>query len=167
MAWTYSGDPATSNRDAVRFHMQDTDIDRPLLSDEEVDYLIAQWYVSYGSLILVAAVGCEIVAGKYAGQVTVSADGVSVSVGELQGKYDTLAASLRDQYKLEQAASPMLEGVMHDLVSDPTIEPLRFGIGFTDNIRVGRQDYGNYDPGNWPGVPYPEDPAWYPTGSGG
>lgn len=166
MAWTYSGDPAMSNRDAVRFHMQDTDIDRPLLSNEEIDYLIDQWAEKYDSLILVAAVGCEIVAGKYAGQVTVSADGVSVSVGELQGKYDTLAASLRDQYKLEQAASPMLEGVMHDPNLDPNIKPLRFGVGFTDNYRAGRQDYGDHDPGSWP-TPFPEDPAWWPTGSGG
>jgi len=167
MAWTYSGDPATSDKDAVRFHMQDTDIDRPLLSDEELEYLITQWSEKYDSLILVSAVACEIVAGKYAGQVSVSADGVSVSVGELQGKYDLLASSLRDQYKLEQAASPLLEGVLHQLEPDPFIEPLRFGIGFMDNIRVGRQDYGDYDPGSWPGVPYPEDPAWYSTNGGG
>ena len=33
MAWSYSGDPASSDKDAVRFWVQDTDSAVPLLSD--------------------------------------------------------------------------------------------------------------------------------------
>ena len=42
MAWTYSGDPATSDRDHLRFITGDTDQNRPLWQDEEIDFLITQ-----------------------------------------------------------------------------------------------------------------------------
>lgn len=38
---TYSGDPATSELDAARFLVGDTDIDNLVLSDSEVDFLLA------------------------------------------------------------------------------------------------------------------------------
>lgn len=41
MNWTYSGDPTSSLRDEVRFLYGDTDPGDPLLSDEELAYLIA------------------------------------------------------------------------------------------------------------------------------
>ena len=40
--FTYGNDPATSNRDAVRFLVGDTNEDRPLLDDREVDWAISQ-----------------------------------------------------------------------------------------------------------------------------
>ena len=36
MAWTYSGDPNTSTKDAIRFLTGDTDPDDELISDEEI-----------------------------------------------------------------------------------------------------------------------------------
>ena len=42
MAWTYSGDPATSNRDAVRFLIGDTNTKRQLFQHEELSYLLTQ-----------------------------------------------------------------------------------------------------------------------------
>lgn len=41
MTWTYSGDPAANDRDAVRFLVADTDSTDPLISDEEIAYLIS------------------------------------------------------------------------------------------------------------------------------
>lgn len=41
MTWTYSGDPSTSDRDAVRFLVADTDSTDPLINDEEIAYLLA------------------------------------------------------------------------------------------------------------------------------
>ena len=43
MAWTYSGNPGASNLDEVRFLIQDTDSTDPLLSNEEINYLLAEW----------------------------------------------------------------------------------------------------------------------------
>lgn len=98
MSWTYSGDPGTSALDAVRFWMQDIQEQRQLLQNEDINYLLNTWMPSVQSVIFVAAVGCEVVAARYADEVQVSADGVSVSVGDLQQKYMTLAEQLRDQW---------------------------------------------------------------------
>lgn len=40
MTFTYSGNPGASALDEVRFLIQDTDEDEPLLSDEEITYLL-------------------------------------------------------------------------------------------------------------------------------
>ena len=36
MTWTYSGDPATNARDAIRFLTGDTDTNDQLINDEEI-----------------------------------------------------------------------------------------------------------------------------------
>lgn len=150
MSWSYSGNPATSDLDAVRFYISDTDAELPLLQNEDIEFLLTRWMPIYKSVLLTSAVACEIIAGKFARQVTVNADGVSVGISELQIKYNQLAESLRDQYKMEQTGTPLLPGVLYDPVWDPTIKPTRFGIGFTDNYMAGRQDYGDYDPSGYP-----------------
>ena len=40
MAFTYGGDPANSNREAVRFWSGDTNSSDQLLADAEIDYLL-------------------------------------------------------------------------------------------------------------------------------
>ena len=166
MSWTYSGDPAFSDKDTVRFYISDIDAELPLLQDEDIYFLLDRWMPVYKSTLLTAAVAAEIIAGKFARQVSVNADGVSVGISELQQKYNDLAESLRDQYKMEQQGTPLLPGVLYDPVWDPTIKPTRFGVGFTDNYMVGRQDYGDYDPSGfpngWAGEGGQEDPvdAW-------
>lgn len=164
MSWSYSGNPASSDRDAVRFYIGDTDSTRPMLSNEDIDFVNSEWLPKYGSLLLTASQCCEVISGAFAREVTVSADGVSVAVSELQQKFNMLAESLRDQWKIEQAGLPIVSGVLFDPFRDPTIKPLRFGVGFNDNYEAGRQDYGDYDPGSAPGAPFPTDNAWWPEG---
>lgn len=43
MAWTYSGNPASSARDALRFLIGDTNSAEPIMQDEELDYLITEY----------------------------------------------------------------------------------------------------------------------------
>jgi len=150
VTWSYSGNPASSTLDTVRFYINDTDETQPLLSNEDIQFLLDLWMPIYKSPLLTSAVAAEVVAGKFARQVSVSADGVSVSVSELQEKYNDLAYNLREMYKLEEIGTPVLPGIIYDPVWDPTIKPTRFGIGFTDNYLAGRQDYGNYDPDGYP-----------------
>jgi hypothetical protein len=147
--WTYSGNPSSSVRDEVRFWMQDVDTNLPLMSDTEIDYLINTFEDQYGSAIMVAAIGCEVLSAKFASEVAVSADGVSVGTSELQQKYNMLAESLRDQYKSTTGldAAPLVGGILFNEAWDSTIKPLMFGIGFMDNYRAGRQHYGDYAPG--------------------
>ena len=163
MSWSYSGNPASSDRDAIRFYIGDVDLSRPMLSNEDIDFVKAEWLPKYGSVILAAAQCCEVISGSFAREVSVSADGVSVAVSELQQKFNMLAESLRDQWKIEQAGLPIVTGVLFDPLPDPSIKPLRVGVGFTDNYLVGRQDYGDYDPGSAPDAPFPTDPSWWPV----
>ena len=149
MTWSYSGDPASSDRDAIRFYIGDTDTTLQLLQDEDIDFLLLKWMPVYNSDLLTAAAAAEIVANHFAREVSVSADGVSVGSNELQQKYNDLAMNLRDMYKIEQIGTPILPGIW-DLTWDPSIKALRFGVGFTDNYLAGRQDYGDYDPSGFP-----------------
>ena len=45
MTWTYSGDPSSNDRDAVRFLVADTDVTDPLIEDEEITYLLTLYLV--------------------------------------------------------------------------------------------------------------------------
>lgn len=148
--WTYSGVPSASEKDEVRFWTQDVDQSRPLLSDEEITFLIDRWYKKIGSLIYVSAIACEVIASKYTSEINVNADGVSVSVGDLQQRYITLAQRLRDTADVEMGDEVAFEmEVMYGSQLSESLEPLVFGIGFMDNWEVGRADYGNYHPGRW------------------
>ena len=59
MTWTYSGNPASSDRDAVRFLVAETDSTDPLITVEEIAYLIAIYteapYAAVGAARAIAA----------------------------------------------------------------------------------------------------------------
>jgi hypothetical protein len=40
MAWTYTGDPKSSEKDEYRFLIRDTDANEPVLQDEEIQYIL-------------------------------------------------------------------------------------------------------------------------------
>lgn len=148
MTYSYSGDPSTSDLDEVRFWIQDTDEagnGEWILTDEELKFLIATWFPISESLLLVSATAAEVIATKYTSQISISGDGVSVQLSELQNKYQTLATKLRDQAKALSASNtgPLLTGLLWDSGRDMTIQPLVFGIGFMDNFEAGRQNYGD------------------------
>lgn len=42
MSWSYSGDPQNSELDMCRFLISDTDVDNPIMQDEEIAYLISE-----------------------------------------------------------------------------------------------------------------------------
>jgi hypothetical protein len=73
MTFTYVG-PANSDRDKVRFLIQDTDTTRQLMSDEEIAWLISEWNDVYEA----AANAADALAAKFTGK----AD-YSKSVGDL------------------------------------------------------------------------------------
>lgn len=141
--WSYSGDPSASDLDQVRFYVQDVDPARQLLSNEEIEFLLAQWIDAVASPLYVAAVAAEVIAAKFVPEVNVSGDGISVDQGSLQQRYNDLAASLREQYKALYQYEPVdLSSVMAQM-RDATIVPLSFGVGMHDNRWAGLQDYGS------------------------
>jgi len=147
MTWSYSGDPADSDLDAIRFFCQDTDTEDQLITDEEIEYLYNLWTPVYGNNLMVASMVAEAIAAKFTREVAYSADGVSVAVEQLQQKYNDLASSLRDQYKqYDIGAGVMLQGVLYSEQMDPLIKPTIFAIGMNDNKRAGQQEYGGVYP---------------------
>ena len=141
--FSYSGDPEFSSKDKVRFYLQDTDPDDPLLSDQEINHLLTKWMPVWDSEVYIAAIGAEVISGRFAREVSVSADGVNIGVQELQQKYNELALSLRDMYKNENiAGGPDAGGMLWDDQFDPSLSPLSFWKGMHDNVRAGQQDFG-------------------------
>lgn len=96
MAWSYSGDPSTSDRDRVRFLVGDTDALEPQLQNEEIDHLLAQG----GGPVLAAVQAAEALAARYARRVSGSAGGISRTSSDLVDHYLTLARRLRAELAL-------------------------------------------------------------------
>jgi len=82
MAWTYSGDPANSTKDAVRFLIGDTDTTDQLLNDAEVNFCIVQ---AGESIYQSAHDCCYSIASKFSRMAT------SKTVGDLSLSYSDRA----------------------------------------------------------------------------
>jgi hypothetical protein len=162
VTFSYSGDPADSQLDAVRYLIGDTNANEPLVTDEEISFMIVQWYPLYGTLEWVSAEILDTLAARYAREANYSADGVSVSLAAVQQQLATQAASLRAQHdRLFVGAEVDVGGVdlyEHADAESLGIRPFCFGTGFMDNFYAGKQDYGGreyrdgmytpeYDPG--------------------
>ncbi len=93
MTWSYSGNPATSDRDKVRFLVFDTDTNEQLINNEEIDWLLTE----QTSVYMAAANAAEAIAAKFAKDVTRSAVGLSATVGNRSSFYLRLADTLRAQ----------------------------------------------------------------------
>lgn len=160
MSFSYSGDPAASNLDEVRYRLGDTDSTNPLLTDEEIQFQINTWVLdtTKGYTNTWAAAECaETIAARFAREVSYSADGVSVGGNELQTKYTELAGTLRSQYDRSQTlGGPDAGGMIQGEEFDSTIKPLSFSKGMHDNRRAGQQEYGGEGP-------YLLDPGIYGT----
>jgi hypothetical protein len=76
MTFTYSGDPSTSTRNAVRFLINDTLSADALFSDEELNYLIAEWGTN---VYEISRAACEVLVSRFSRL----ADSTSKSVGDI------------------------------------------------------------------------------------
>lgn len=96
MAWTYTADPANSDRDAVRLAIGDTDTSDQQLQDSEIEYYLGLFGVAgSGRVIPAAARACDGLAAKYARQVNTTNQGLSVGASDRMAHYQSLAESLR------------------------------------------------------------------------
>ena len=143
MTFTYGGDPSSSLLEAIRFYAQDTDSTDVLLTDEEINYLVAQWADVSDNPILLASAVCETISAKFTRELSYSGDGASVGASELQEKYARLATDLREQFKaIDVGEGPDVGGIMVGEYYDTTIKALVWAKGQHDNVEAGRQDYG-------------------------
>ena len=157
MTWTYSGDPSLSSLDAVRFMLGDIDSTVQLLSNEEINYLLVG-RTPRGA----AAEAASSLAARFAREVSFSADGVSVSVEQLQDKYAKLALELRAGDRRDrQRGYPYGGGYSRADVAreqaDSDRIPLHFASHIHDNPSAGQihhsdggtgSDLGEYEPGH-------------------
>ena len=84
MSWSYSGNPADSSLDKVRFLIGDTDTTDQLLTDEEINYTISE---SGGSIYQSAHDAAYAIASKFARMAS------STSVGDMSISYSDRGAS--------------------------------------------------------------------------
>lgn len=91
--WTYTGDPQNSDRDAVRFYIQDTDSANPQIYDAEIDMLLAQ----FGSPLYAAAQAARSLGAKYARKVSKRVGDLSINYGDIAKNYSSLADELQQQ----------------------------------------------------------------------
>lgn len=145
MTTTYDN-PAFSDKDEIRFLIQDTGPNEWYLQDEEITYAINKWSSLYNSPIYTAAVLADILASRYAGEASYSADGVSIGLGQLADQFRALAASLREQYKNSLVGgTPDVGGITPGEGLYPGIKPFNFGTGMHDHPEAGNQEFGGID----------------------
>jgi hypothetical protein len=144
MTWTYDGDPTADDVSAIHYLVGDTDTGRQLIQDEEIQFWINTVGPIYGSNHMTAAYCAESIGARFASEVAISGDGVSVSADQLQTKFDQLATALRAQYARLQGAGavPYVGGIETFPSYDPNVKAFQFGIGMHDNLAAGDQAYG-------------------------
>jgi len=135
MTWTYSGNPASSTRDEVRFLIQDTDTNDQLLSNEELDYLITS-YAGDAYAAAIAAVIALIAKAARAVEETKSVGDLSLSrrAGARLAQWESLKKSLDTERFRRFPAAP----VVNANAILPTDEGIVEGEG-TDFV-VGQMD---------------------------
>jgi hypothetical protein len=140
---SYSGDPSASTLDEIRFLIGDTSNDgHERLSDEEITYVITKLGPTYTDALMYAAYCADRIADLFAGEVSISADGVSISTDQLQDKYRTMAQRLREEYARLHGvgAAPFAGGSsLWDDYLDWDVKPRTFAVAMNDNRMAGRQ----------------------------
>lgn len=94
MAWSYSGNPAASAQDEVRFLVGDTDTADQQISDEEIAYALAETgNVVYDAAAMVA----RAIAAKWAKKADKSVGGLSINYSQKHDRYVGLAEALAEE----------------------------------------------------------------------
>lgn len=138
--------PTTSDKDQVRFLIQDVNSSEPFMQDEEINFMLSKWKDRLGSVEYVASACAEVLAARYAREASISADGVNIQLGIVAQQFRDLAASLRQQHKsLLVGGFPDVGGITPYEEQDPSIAPFAFGTGMHDDLEAGRQEYGSRD----------------------
>ena len=106
MTWTYTG-PTTSERDEVRYIVQDTNCDEQLLQDNEIDYEL----LKNSTVDRAALSAAEKIARFFGRQATVRDAGFSVDYAARAKWYWELVKDLRSQ---GVGIAPYVGGISRD-----------------------------------------------------
>jgi len=129
VSWSYSGDPSSSDRDAVRFAIGDTDTNDQQLTDEEIDYLLGLY-----PTVNECAIACvDSLIAKYARLVSQSVGAISISYGERLSNYKTLLGRLsRKRGRLIPFAGGTTISGKDTADEDTDRDPPKFKVGMFD-----------------------------------
>jgi hypothetical protein len=134
MAWTYSGNPGSSNLDEVRFLIGDTDSTSQLLSNEEINYLLGAYGEAYAAAVacvvaLIAQASRTVEESKKVGDLS-----LSIKSGARLQQWITLKATLESERFRRYPAAPV--------VNPNAILPTHIGIveGEGTDYVVGQMD---------------------------
>lgn len=142
MTWSYVA-PGDSDKDTVRFLVGDTDADDPLVTDEEINFVLDEFP---SSNYWAAAEIAETIAAGFSREVNQSADGLSWSGDSLAQKYYDLAEKLRKAAarKRRSGFAPYAGGLSKNERklddADDDLEKGHFRSSMHDNPRGQRQD---------------------------
>ena len=100
--YTYSGDPASSTKDAVRFYIGDVDTSRPLLSDEEIAFLLLGTN-PVDTPTQAAIQALRILSTKFAREADVTVGEISKSFSQISKAFAERADALEEQLALQYA----------------------------------------------------------------
>ncbi|MNH16411.1 hypothetical protein D3C79_760540 [compost metagenome] len=127
MTWTYGGNPKDNPIDRVRFTVGDTDENSPLLTDEEIQYLLDQ---HNGNPQLAAIASVKSIIAKLARLVDYTIGPESVKNSQKLLNYRRLLSTL--EADLNSAAAPIWTGPSGKTKTQPI-----FDVGMHDNRREG------------------------------
>lgn len=122
MTWSYTGDPGSSAKDAIRFLVGDTDTTDQLLSDEEIAWINYEQTgssTSLDDLYYSAHYACHAIAAKLARLADKSIGDLSVSLSQKANAYLTQAQELFKHAQRTNAPVPYAGGI---LISDKEID---------------------------------------------
>lgn len=135
MSWTYTGNPADSAKDAIRFLVGQTSTGDPVVvSDQEINWAVTQSGNTYAAAIMVGEAMLQQFSGK---------DILSLRVGNLAEDYGDRSErlqktlqNLRRQVAMRNVV-PVAGGLtvadQRARAADTTLEPYVFTIGMNDN----------------------------------
>lgn len=105
-SWTYSENPGTSTRDAVRFAIGDTDAQDPLLWDEEIDFAIAE----HGTVLGASQACVRAIVAKLAKEMDRTVGALSASFSQRHEHYKELLVTISSQVS-ESLGAPYAGGI--------------------------------------------------------
>jgi hypothetical protein len=141
MSFDYSGDPADSAKDQVRFLVQDTDSDRELLQDEEIEWLLEVTPNVHAA----AAEAALAIALRFAALPDRRVGGMSISYAQNTQHFQELATLLRRKANRLSLGKPYAGGVT---VND-VFEHREDTFIVQPHIRLGMHDARYLNAGYW------------------
>ncbi len=136
MTWSYTGNPADSDKDAVRFWCGDTDSTDELVQDEEIAYVLTL----QPEVKLAAADVCDAIAAELSRQADKRVGDVQESMSQRAIAFEALATKLRN--RAASLASPKFGGL--SISEKETLDQDRDAV--QPSFRIGQGDH--------PGLPF-------------